>query len=42
MNQDMVFWGVIISLAGSIIVPVWLFYKAYTNAIKAADAKEKQ
>jgi len=42
MNQDMVFWGVIISLVGSIIVPLWLFYKAYTNAVKAAEEKEKE
>lgn len=42
MNQDMVFWGVIIALVGSIIVPLWLFYKAYSNAVKAAKEKEKQ
>ncbi|MHB1117560.1 hypothetical protein [Sideroxydans sp.] len=42
MNQDMVFWGVIIALVGSIIVPLWLFYKAYTNAVKAAEEKEKE
>jgi hypothetical protein len=42
MNQDMVFWGVIIALVGSIIVPLWLFYKAYSNAVKAADEKKKQ
>lgn len=37
MNQDYVFWGVIISLVGSIIVPVWLFYRAYKNATKDQD-----
>jgi hypothetical protein len=39
MNQDMVFWGVIIALAGSIIVPAWLFFRAYRNATKDQDKK---
>jgi len=34
MNQDYVFWGVIISLIGSIAVVAWLFYMAYRNATK--------
>ncbi len=37
MNHDTVFWSVIIALAGSVIVPVWLFLKAYLNAIKDKD-----
>jgi hypothetical protein len=39
MNHDMVFWSVIIALAGSIIVPAWLFLRAYLNAIKDKDKK---
>ncbi len=42
MNNDMVFWGVIIALGGSFLVPAWLFYKAYSNAVKDAKEKEKQ
>lgn len=34
MNNDMVFWGVMIALGGSIIVPAWLFYVAIRNANK--------
>jgi hypothetical protein len=34
MNQDWVFWGVIISLVGSIAVVAWLFYMAFRNATK--------
>jgi len=41
MNQDMVFWSVIISLAGSIIVPAWLLFRAYRNAIKDKDQDKK-
>ncbi|BCK86551.1 hypothetical protein GALL_157620 [mine drainage metagenome] len=39
MNHDMVFWGVIISVAGSALVVVWLFYMAYRNATKDKDKK---
>ena len=34
MNHDAVFWGVIISVAGSAAVVIWLFYMAYRNATK--------
>lgn len=34
MNHDMVFWGVIITVAGSAVVVGWLFYMAYRNATK--------
>jgi len=34
MNHDMVFWGVIISVAGSALVVAWLFYVVYRNATK--------
>ena len=37
MNQDYVFWGVIICLAGSIAVPAWLLFRAYMNATKDQD-----
>jgi hypothetical protein len=40
MNQDMVFWGVIITVAGSFLVPAWLLFRAYRNATK--DKQEKQ
>ena len=39
MNHDMVFWGVIISVAGSDLVVVWLFYMAYRNATRDKDKK---
>jgi hypothetical protein len=39
MNQDYVFWGVIICLAGAIIVPSWLLFRAYINATKDQDKK---
>jgi hypothetical protein len=38
-NHDMVFWSVIISVAGSAAVMVWLFYIAYRNATKDKDKK---
>ncbi len=34
MNHDMVFWGVIIAVAGAFCVVAWLFYMIYRNAIK--------
>ncbi len=34
MKQDMVFWGVIISVAGAFAVMAWLLYVIYRNAIK--------
>ena len=39
MNQDMVFWSVIISVAGSFLIPAWLLLKAYLNATKDKDKK---
>lgn len=39
MNQDMVFWGVIIALVGSIAVVAWLFYVAFRNATKDKGGK---
>lgn len=39
MNQDMVFWAVIISVAGSFLIPAWLLLKVYLNAIKEKDKK---
>jgi hypothetical protein len=39
MNQDMVFWSVIIAVAGSAAVVGWLFYMAYRNATKDKDKK---
>jgi len=37
MNHDMVFWGVIIAVAGSALVAVWLLYMTYRNATKSKD-----
>jgi hypothetical protein len=37
MNHDAVFWGVIISVAGSALVAVWLLFVAYRNATKDKD-----
>jgi len=34
MKQDMVFWGVIISVAGAFAVMAWLLYVIYRNATK--------
>jgi len=34
MNQDTVFWGVIICVAGAFAVMSWLLYVIYRNAIK--------
>jgi len=39
MNQDMVFWSVIICVAGSAAVVGWLFYMAYRNATRDQDKK---
>lgn len=39
MSQDMVFWGVIIALVGSIAVVGWLFFMAFRNATKDKDSK---
>jgi len=39
MSHDMVFWGVIIALVGSIAVVAWLFYMAFRNATKDQDKK---
>ena len=37
MNHDAVFWGVIISVAGSAIVAAWLLFMAFRNATKNKD-----
>ena len=39
MNQDAVFFGVIISVAGAFAVMVWLFYMIYRNATKGDNSK---
>ena len=39
MNHDGVFWGVIISVAGSALVVAWLLYVVYRNATKGDDKK---
>lgn len=39
MNHDAVFWGVLISVAGSALVVAWLFYVAFRNATKDKDKK---
>lgn len=39
MNQDFVFWGVIIALLGSIATVAWLFFMAYRNATKDKDSQ---
>lgn len=35
MNHDAVFWGVIISVAGSAAALVWLLYVVYRNMNKS-------
>lgn len=40
MNQDMVFWSVIICVGGSVAVLFWLFYVLARNAMKK-DSGEK-
>jgi hypothetical protein len=37
MGNDMVVWGVVIALLGSIAVPAWLFYVTIRNASKKAE-----
>jgi preprotein translocase subunit SecF len=37
MNHDAVFWGVIIGVASSALVVVWLLYMVYRNATKNKD-----
>jgi hypothetical protein len=37
MGHDMVFWGVIVSVSGSALVMLWLFYMLYRNATKSKD-----
>jgi len=39
MNQDMVFWGVITSVAGAFAVMAWLFYVIYRNATNGDKGK---
>jgi hydrogenase-4 membrane subunit HyfE len=41
INNDAVLWGVLISVALSFLVPVWLVYKAIRNA-KQAEAEKAQ
>ncbi len=38
-SHDMVFWGVIISVAGSAAVVAWLFFMVYRNATKDQNKK---
>ncbi len=37
MNHDGVFWSVVIAVAGSALVVVWLLYVLYRNATKSED-----
>jgi hypothetical protein len=37
MNHDMVFWGVIIDVAGSAAALVWLLNMLYRNATKQGN-----
>jgi hypothetical protein len=39
MNQDAVFFGVIISVAGAFAVMAWLLYVIYRNATKGDKGK---
>jgi hypothetical protein len=39
MNHDMVFWSVIISVAGSALTAVWLIFMAFRRAYKDQDKK---
>ena len=39
MNQDAVFFGVIISVVGAFAVMAWLFYVIYRNATKGDNGK---
>jgi uncharacterized membrane protein YdjX (TVP38/TMEM64 family) len=39
MNHDAVFWGVLISVAGSAVVAAWLLFMAFRNATKDKDKK---
>ncbi len=39
MNHDAVFWGVLISVAGSAVVATWLLFMAFRNATKSKDKK---
>lgn len=41
MNQDMVFWAVIICVAGSVVVLFGLFYVIARNANKTAEEHAK-
>ena len=34
LNNDMVLWGVIISVVGSFLVGAWLLFMAFRNATK--------
>jgi hypothetical protein len=37
MNHDMVFWGVIIGVAGSAAALAWLLFMLYRNATKQVN-----
>jgi len=39
LNNDMVLWGVIISVVGSFLVGAWLLFMAFRNANKDKDKK---
>lgn len=39
MNHDAVFWGVIVGVASSASVMVWLLYVLYKNTTKNKDTQ---
>ncbi len=39
MNHDMVFWSVVICIAGSFLIPAFLLLRAYLNATKDKNKK---
>jgi hypothetical protein len=39
MNQDMVFWAVVICVAGAAAVMGWLFWVVYRNATRDQGKK---
>lgn len=39
LNNDMVLWGVIISVVGTFLVGAWLLFMAFRNATKDKDNK---
>jgi hypothetical protein len=39
MNHDMVFWSVVVCIAGAFLIPAWLLLNAYLKATKDQDKK---